>query len=1324
MSKQPSKAVLAGVLSAGLLASPLAALPATATTTDTGSGATPEVLPAAPGTETISILSFNDFHGALSDEYSGTQFADTVEDYRTAFAAVHGEDRVLLTSAGDLIGASASVSNVQEDEPTIEIMNALGLAVSAAGNHEFDKGLDDLRDRVLPLADFEIVAANFVDPTTREPVLPSHDLFEVGGVTVAVIGAVPNNLYATTTGAGLEGNEVIDLVEGVNTVAAELESSGAADIIVASYHDGASGNGALADEMASSEVFQSIVQDTDPAVDVIFNGHTHQTYNYETTVGGTERPVVQAGQSGTKLAAVELQIDTATQEVVAYSSELIDRSTQAPAEAAAESPVTAEVYALEQAAVAEFEELQSTVIGEIDASITTDYQTRIAENGAWRAGGTRRAETTLGNWAATAIKDRVSLTNPEVDLGVTNAGGLRAELLYDKFTASGQFSDKPADLHGKVTLGEILDFAPFGNTLVYFDIPGSSIKQVLEENWQDDRRTFTLGWSEDLTWTYDDTRAQGDHVTGIWIDGEPVQMDEMYTVGTLSFLADTAYLESGSSAPDGYAGFAQGRENFVDLGIADNQAFQEYVEAQTAAEGSIKPDFSTLGVEVKDHTEELAAGAPLTLSLGSLEMDSDGAGDAVRVDVSFESETGTVTELGTVQVPAEGETADLTSLTAPQTEGAGELVMTVTYDDQYATTTVVRAPLTVGAATEEPGLPSIAEIQGTGDTTPFEGQTVTTEGVVTAVYSTGGFRGYYIQTEGSGGADDATPGASDGIFVYSPRTVENAELGQLVQVTGEATEYYGLTQISVRDELTVLDREPEPVQPTELTFPLTEQEREAHEGMQIAPAGDWTITDNYTLNQYGTLGLTPGTEPLKNPTTVAAPGAPAQAVAEENAQKLIVLDDGASINFMRSPGNRNTLPYLDLNDPVRVGSAVEFTTPVILDYRYDAWSFQPLVHVTDQTPAQLQPAQFENTRIGEETPDAVGGNVSVATFNVLNYFTTLGDQYPDCRAYTDREGNPITTNYCEPRGAYDAENLKRQQDKLVSAINGLDASVVGLEEIENSAKFGHDRDRALATLVEALNADAGTTKWAYIPSPKNQPSIESQDVIRNAFIYQPRTVRPLGESVLLDDPVNFDNAREPLAQRFMAVGGNASTQFIAITNHFKSKGSSGATGENRDSGDGQGAYNADRVGQAQALVAFAERLKKDTGTEKVILMGDFNSYEQEDPIKVLEAAGYVSQGAKTGDYTYTYDAAVGSLDGVFANQAADQKVTGVDIWNINADEQIAFEYSRYNYTAEDLYRPDQWRSSDHDPVKVGLQLDLTPGHGGPNPGKGKGRGNR
>ena len=123
-----------------------------------------------------------------------------------------------------------------------------------------------------------------------------------------------------------------------------------------------------------------------------------------------------------------------------------------------------------------------------------------------------------------------------------------------------------------MSLGEILDFAPFGNTLVYFDIPGSSIKQVLEENWQDGKKAQHLGWSKELTWTYDDSRAQDDKVTGIWINGEPVDMDEMYTIATLSFLGDTSWVGTENPAPDGYEGFAQGQENYVDLGIMDNQA--------------------------------------------------------------------------------------------------------------------------------------------------------------------------------------------------------------------------------------------------------------------------------------------------------------------------------------------------------------------------------------------------------------------------------------------------------------------------------------------------------------------------------------------------------------------------------------------------------------------------------------------------------------------------------------------------------------------------------------------------------------------------------
>ncbi|MEB2657294.1 hypothetical protein SOP60_12645, partial [Staphylococcus haemolyticus] len=151
---------------------------------------------------------------------------------------------------------------------------------------------------------------------------------------------------------------------------------------------------------------------------------------------------------------------------------------------------------------------------------------------------------------------------------------------------------------------------------------------------------------------------------------------------------------------------------------------------------------------------------------------------------------------------------------------------------------------------------------------------------------------------------------------------------------------------------------------------------------------------------------------------------------------------------------------------------------------------------------------------------------------------------------------------------------------------------------ENSEKFGLDRDHALAHLVEALNAQAGEQRWAYVASPATRPALADEDVIRSAFIYQPAEVTPVGESVILDDQTNFDNAREPMAQLFRAADGTsegaAGTEFVAITNHFKSKGGSGATGGNVDTGDGQGAYNADRVGQAEALVAFAERMKAET----------------------------------------------------------------------------------------------------------------------------------
>src|SRR5690606_18795417 len=249
---------------------------------------------------------------------------------------------------------------------------------------------------------------------------------------------------------------------------------------------------------------------------------------------------------------------------------------------------------------------------------------------------------------------------------------------------------------------------------------------------------------------------------------------------------------------------------------------------------------------------------------------------------------------------------------------------------------------------------------------------------------------------------------------------------------------------------------------------------------------------------------------------------------------------------------------------------------------------------------------------------------------------------------------------------------------------------------------------SLATLVAALNEAEGSEVWGYAPSPAETPAEE--DVIRTAFIYRTEAVELVGDShILLDDPA-YTNAREPLAQAFRPAGSDAGV-FLAVVNHFKSKSSGGATGPDADQGDGQGAYNAARVAQASALVEFAEEVATGLETEHVFLLGDFNSYGHEDPVKVIEAAGFVNQAPKTGESTYVFGGEVGSLDHVFASVAADETVTGVDVWNINAVEALALEYSRYNYNATNFYEPHLYRASDHDPVIVGFD----PASGGVDP---------
>ena len=622
-------------------------------------------------------------------------------------------------------------------------------------------------------------------------------------------------------------------------------------------------------------------------------------------------------------------------------------------------------------------------------------------------------------------------------------------------------------------------------------------------------------------------------------------------------------------------------------------------------------------------------------------------------------------------------------------------------------------------------LVSIPDIQtpGDGDDSHLINQTVETKGVVTAAYPKGenanlkGLEGFTIQTPGTGGTWDPTRSTSDGLFVFMGKSSASMpSIGDCVVVKGKVAEYAGVkNETASTQSLTQLLPQTitavsgcDPVKPTELSGVPTQNQMEALESMLVLPKDTWTITDNYKTNRYGTLSLTPGTEVLRTATDVVAPGAAAQAYEAENAAKTIDLDDASTTDLtnFKQNGHKERYAYLANGAPARVGYHVTFTKPVVLESRFGSFVFQP-TQMTAGYPDR-SPVAITGERPAVPT---VSGDTKVATFNVLNYFSDLGENEPGCKGYEDRNHKYVTDKNCKLRGAWSSQAFANQQTKIVQAINTIDADVVALEEIENPVASGvsNDRDGALKSLVNALNAAAGSEVWAYVPSPSTVPA--NEDVIRIAFVYKKAKIAPVGDSVIYDDPAYTGLARQPLAQEFKPItdANHEGKNFVVIANHFKSKGSapknlSGAEASaNTDNGDGQGNSNGVRVKQARALATFAQRFN---GTPTV-LVGDFNAYSKEDPLKVLTDAGWTHESGH-GDSSYVYGGRSGSMDHVFANSAAHPLITEVKSWAVNAQESIAFEYSRANYNAYLAFEADNpFRASDHNPEIIGLNL-ITP----------------
>ena len=552
---------------------------------------------------------------------------------------------------------------------------------------------------------------------------------------------------------------------------------------------------------------------------------------------------------------------------------------------------------------------------------------------------------------------------------------------------------------------------------------------------------------------------------------------------------------------------------------------------------------------------------------------------------------------------------------------------------------------------------AIGTVQGNGSASPCVGETVTVAGTVVGDLQEGGFNGFFVQDSGDGKAD-----TSDGVFVYSNYPVA---LGDQVTVSATVGEFSGLTELTK----TFVTRTGTGALPAAATLPLpsTDGQREAFEGMLVAPAAPLTVTEVYNLNRYGEISLAQGGR-LITPTETAEPGAEAKAAAAANAARTVLFDDGRTTNLSTAG---EAPPFLTLDDPVRVGDTAQLE-PVVLSYAFNAWRLEPADGTASGT-------TFAATNPRPAAPAAVGGDLRIADFNVLNYFVDFPSEFPD-----------------KARGATNADELAEQQAKIVTAITALDADVITLHEIENSAVLTPETPyRALETLVAALNEAQGKDTWRFVRAH------EASDVITNAIIYRINAAQPVGEPMKPAEDDVWDNAREPIAQTFRA----RSEVFTVIANHLKSKGS--GTGVNADQGDGQGASNVDRVAQAKALVAFAGQVAQAAGDPDVLMTGDYNSYRKEDPIDVITGAGF-QEVWTPGEYSYVFDGGSGSLDHVFASPSMFAKVTGHTIWDINAVESYAYEYDGF----EGLYAPYAFRASDHNPTLIGVDTKTgTPAEG-------------
>ncbi|MCI2958864.1 bifunctional metallophosphatase/5'-nucleotidase [Agromyces atrinae] len=496
----------------------------------------------APATTTIDILTVNDFHGRLelaggSDRIAGAAvLAGAVDTLRAE------NPNTIFASAGDAIGASTFTSFSQQDNPTIDALIASSLDVGAVGNHEFDAGWSDLEDRVIPRYGDSRYAlgANVYAAGTTTPVLDEYWITEKDGVSVAFIGTVTPDTANMVDPAGIADIEFGDQLEAANRVATQLSdgdsANGEADVIVLLAHDG-NATTSCDDLAASTSDFGALARGASASIDAIVSAHTHQVYSCSFAVDGwaegVERPVIQAGQYGSDLGRLTLEVDPADGRVLAADGAIVPlHDGTAPL-----FPENAEVAAIVAAAVAEAETVGARPIGTISGDIL---------RGGTPSGSDRGVESSLGNLIADQqlwATSNESFGGTPAQIALMNPGGVRADLIYGT--------------DGVVTYRDVAETQPFGNTLVTMDLTGAQLKSVLEEQWQPDgssRPKLHLGVSEGFSYVYEPDAARGEHIVSMSFEGAAIESDDVFRVAVNSFLAgggdNFSTLASGANRAD------------------------------------------------------------------------------------------------------------------------------------------------------------------------------------------------------------------------------------------------------------------------------------------------------------------------------------------------------------------------------------------------------------------------------------------------------------------------------------------------------------------------------------------------------------------------------------------------------------------------------------------------------------------------------------------------------------------------------------------------------------------------------------------------------